>query len=158
MELFFLCTALSLHVLDHCMKLYWKRKTQRTAGPTDQPPGDSYIPPQTSFRGYKNVHEGHWNFTNDILHNLRNAEIISFSMVNFLTRLNVISLNISGLFLTELSNDIMLHPAWPFAKQKSIWISGAIMVSKRLTTLNSAPLMLNLNALGCIVFERRVGQ
>jgi len=27
-----LCTALSLHVLDHCMKLYWKRKTQRTAG------------------------------------------------------------------------------------------------------------------------------
>ena len=56
MELFFLCTALSLHVLDHCMKLYWKRKTQRTAGPTDrptdQPPGDSYIPPQTSFRGY----------------------------------------------------------------------------------------------------------
>ena len=62
MELFFLCTALSLHVLDHCMKLYWKRKTQRTAGPldrptdrpTDRPPGDSYIPPQTSFRGYKN--------------------------------------------------------------------------------------------------------
>jgi len=57
MELFFLCTALSLHVLDHCMKLYWKRKTQRTAGPTDRPtdrpPGDSYIPPQTSFRGYK---------------------------------------------------------------------------------------------------------
>ena len=56
MELFFLCTALSLHVLDHCMKLYWKRKTQRTAGPTDRPtdrpPGDSYIPPQTSFRGY----------------------------------------------------------------------------------------------------------
>ena len=38
MELFFLCTALSLHVLDHCMKLYWKRKTQRTAGPTDRPP------------------------------------------------------------------------------------------------------------------------
>ena len=37
MELFFLCTALSLHVLDHCMKLYWKRKTQRTAGPTDRP-------------------------------------------------------------------------------------------------------------------------
>ena len=59
MELFFLCTALSLHVLDHCMKLYWKRKTQRTAGPTDRPtdrpPGDSYIPPQTSFRGYNNL-------------------------------------------------------------------------------------------------------
>ena len=60
MELFFLCTALSLHVLDQCMKLYWKRKTQRTAGPTarppDRPPGDSYIPPQTSFRGYNNNH------------------------------------------------------------------------------------------------------
>ena len=55
MELFFLCTALSLHVLDHCMKLYWKRKTQRTAGPTARPPGDSYIPPQTSFRGYNNT-------------------------------------------------------------------------------------------------------
>ena len=59
MELFFLCTALSLHVLDHCMKLYWKRKTQRTAGPTDQPtdrptdrpPGDSYIPPKLRFGG-----------------------------------------------------------------------------------------------------------
>ena len=38
MELFFLCTALSLHVLDHCMKLYWKRKAQRTAGPTARPP------------------------------------------------------------------------------------------------------------------------
>ena len=51
MELFFLCTALSLHVLDHCMKLYWKRKTQRTAGPTDRPPGDSYIPPKLRFGG-----------------------------------------------------------------------------------------------------------
>ena len=67
MELFFLCTALSLHVLDHCMKLYWKRKTQRTAGPTDRwtdrptdrPPGDSYIPPQTSFRGYNNLNVEH---------------------------------------------------------------------------------------------------
>ena len=54
MELFFLCTALSLHVLDHCMKLYWKRKTQRTAGPTD-PPTDHRVtpiyPPKLRFGG-----------------------------------------------------------------------------------------------------------
>ena len=58
MELFFLCTALSLHVLDHCMKLYWKRKTQRTAGPTDRPtdqPTDHRVtpiyPPKLRFGG-----------------------------------------------------------------------------------------------------------
>ena len=64
MELFFLCTALSLHVLDHCMKLYWKRKTQRTAGPTDRPtdrptdqPTDHRVtpiyPPKLRFGGIK---------------------------------------------------------------------------------------------------------
>ena len=58
MELFFLCTALSLHVLDHCMKLYWKRKTHRTAGPTDRPtaqPTDHRVtpiyPPKLRFGG-----------------------------------------------------------------------------------------------------------
>ena len=58
MELFFLCTALSLHVLDHCMKLYWKRKTQRTAGPTDRPPArptdhrvTPIYPPKLRFGG-----------------------------------------------------------------------------------------------------------
>ena len=58
MELFFLCTALSLHVLDHCMKLYWKRKTQRTAGPTDRwtdRPTDHRVtpiyPPKLRFGG-----------------------------------------------------------------------------------------------------------
>ena len=54
MELFFLCTALSLHVLDHCMKLYWKRKTQRTAGPTDQPTDHRVTPiypPKLRFGG-----------------------------------------------------------------------------------------------------------
>ena len=50
MELFFLCTALSLHVLDHCMKLYWKRKTQRTAGPTDHRVTPIY-PPKLRFGG-----------------------------------------------------------------------------------------------------------
>ena len=60
MELFFLCTALSLHVLDHCMKLYWKRKTQRTAGPTARPtarPTDHRVtpiyPPKLRFGGIK---------------------------------------------------------------------------------------------------------
>ena len=60
MELFFLCTALSLHVLDHCMKLYWKRKTQRTAGPTAGPtdrPTDHRVtpiyPPKLRFGGIK---------------------------------------------------------------------------------------------------------
>ena len=60
MELFFLCTALSLHVLDHCMKLYWKRKTQRTAGLTDRPtdqPTDHRVtpiyPPKLRFGGIK---------------------------------------------------------------------------------------------------------
>ena len=56
MELFFLCTALSLHVLDHCMKLYWKRKTQRTAGPTDQPTDHRVTPiypPKLCFGGIK---------------------------------------------------------------------------------------------------------
>jgi hypothetical protein len=59
MELWFLCTALPLNVLDHCMKLYWiptislqvmlrTRKMQRTAGPTD------HRVTQTSFKGYKN--------------------------------------------------------------------------------------------------------
>ena len=54
MELFFLCTALSLHVLDHCMKLYWKRKTQRTAGPTDRPTDHRVTPlypPKLRFGG-----------------------------------------------------------------------------------------------------------
>ena len=58
MELFFLCTALSLHVLDHCMKLYWKSKTQRTAGPTARPtdqPTDHRVtpiyPPKLRFGG-----------------------------------------------------------------------------------------------------------
>ena len=36
---------------------------------------------------------------------------------------------------------------------------GAIMTpKKRLTTLKSVPLVLKRNALGCIIFERRVGQ
>ena len=56
MELFFLCTALSLHVLDHCMKLYWKRKTQRTAGPTDHRVTPIY-PPKLRFGGIINHKE-----------------------------------------------------------------------------------------------------
>jgi hypothetical protein len=65
MELWFLCTALPLNVLDHCMKLYWNptfsfqvklqtRKMQRTAGQTDRTT-DHWVtppPPPTSFWGY----------------------------------------------------------------------------------------------------------
>jgi hypothetical protein len=73
MVLWFLCTALPLNVLDHCMKWYWlptisfqvmfrTRKMQRTAGPIDRPtdrpfdrsPDDSYIAPRTTFRVYNN--------------------------------------------------------------------------------------------------------
>ena len=53
---------------------------------------------------------GHWNLTTDILHNLRNAERIPFSI--YLLSLNYtsfirVSLNISCLFLAKSSHDIV---------------------------------------------------
>ena len=59
----------------------------------------------------QNVYVGHWNLTTDILHNLRNAETIPFSL-SFLSQtftfiLRLLSLKISCLFLAESSHYIV---------------------------------------------------
>ena len=115
-----------------------------------------------------NMYVGHWNLTTDILHNLRNAKRIRFSLY-FLSQ-NITpfkrgkSKNIWFIFnriLTWHCGVITLHPAWPFAHahyRNRIEFGRLYGSKKRLRALKRVRLLCERNAFGCIAFEHCVGQ